>query len=345
MIRCPLTKTATINLIKAGAFDEIDEDFNHNRKMIMAYYILQKCDKKSRLTMQNFNGLITHNLVPKELEMQIRVFNFNKYLKNFKKGTSYIFNEDAQAFFYRFYQDNLDLLTIKEDIVTIEQKDWEKIYKKEMEIAKSWIASNYDELLKKYNSILFKEVWDKYCEGNTSKWEMDSLCFYHGDHELLKVNNNRYGISDFNNIPNEEIESYFLKNGKQIPIYKLRMIIGTVISKDDTRHSLSLLTTTGVVNVKFTNEYYAMFKRQISQIQADGSKKVIEKSWFKRGSLLMIQGFRRDDTFVAKNYSRSEFHQLYKIDKVVGEDITIRHERYTGNNTFEEEELYGESQY
>ena len=48
-----------------------------------------------------------------------------------------------------------------------------------------------------------------------------------------------------------------------------------------------------------------MFKKQISQIQADGSKKVIEKSWFKRGNKLMITGFRRDDTFVAKTYANT----------------------------------------
>lgn len=340
MLRCPLPKVATMNLIKAGAFDEVDEDFDHDRRKIMCYYISKKCDMKSKLTLQNFNGLVTHGLIPKELEMQIRVFNFNKYLKNFKNGLNYILDADAMSFFERFYSDELDLITIENNEILIPQKEWEKIYKNEMEIAKEWLKDNQKDILEEYNSILFKEVWDKYCEGTTSKWEMDSLCFYHRDHELLKVNMNRYGLSDFNTIESEEVDYYFRKNNKQIPIYKLHRIIGTVLSKDDTRHSIMLLTTTGVVNVKFTNEYYAMFKKQVSQIQSDGTKKVIEKSWFKRGSLLMIQGFRREDTFVAKNYSNSDFHQLYKIDKVLDGDITIRHERYTGNNTFEEEEYY-----
>ena len=50
----------------------------------------------------------------------------------------------------------------------------------------------------------------------------------------------------------------FKRNGKQIPLYKLYRIAGTVISKNDARHSISLLTTSGVVNVKFTKEYYAL---------------------------------------------------------------------------------------
>ena len=51
MARCPLTKTAMINLIKAGAFDEVDKDFG-DRRTIMAYYISQVCGAKTKLTLQ-----------------------------------------------------------------------------------------------------------------------------------------------------------------------------------------------------------------------------------------------------------------------------------------------------
>jgi DNA polymerase-3 subunit alpha len=111
-----------------------------------------------------------------------------------------------------------------------------------------------------------------------------------------------------------------------------------VLNKNDARHSVSLLTTTGVVNVKFTGEYYAMFKKQISEIQADGSKKVKEKSWFKRGTKLLITGFRRDNQFVGKTYARTIGHQLYKITDIVGDEIKLQHERYTSSTTTEEDE-------
>lgn len=42
----------------------------------------------------------------------------------------------------------------------------------------------------------------------------------------------------------------------------------------------------------------------------------------------MVQGFRRDDTFVAKTYSNTAGHTLYKITNVKGEDIELTHERY-----------------
>ena len=80
-----------------------------------------------------------------------------------------------------------------------------------------------------------------------------------------------------------------------------------------------------------------MFKRQISQVQPDGTKKVVEKSWFKRGTMLMITGFRRDDQFVGKTYQSSGTHQLYKITQVLGDEMKLQHERYTSEGTIEED--------
>ena len=338
MARCPLTKTAMINLIKAGAFDEVDTVFN-NRKEIMVYYILQNCDAKKKLNLQNFNGLVQHNLIPKELEMQVRVFNFNKYLKAYRKhGQNYLFDDACMKFFENFLNDYLDWLTIENGVAEIAQTKWDKIYQKYMDVAREWLRENQDEILKEYNKVLFKETWDKYASGNESHWEMDSLCFYYGKHELINVDNNKYGIVDFKDLsPVPDVEYYFKRGGKQIPIYKLRRIAGTVLAKDDNRCSVILLTTTGVVPVKFTRDYYAAFKKQISEIQPDGTKKVIEKGWFGRGKMLLVTGFRREDTWVAKTYANTEGHQLYLIEEVKGSEIKIRHDRYTSNNAFEED--------
>jgi DNA polymerase-3 subunit alpha len=80
-----------------------------------------------------------------------------------------------------------------------------------------------------------------------------------------------------------------------------------------------------------------MFKKQISEIQPNGKKKILEKSWFTRGTKLMITGYRRDDQFVAKTYKSTQAHQLYIIDKVEGDRIVIRHERYTSQDAIEED--------
>ena len=75
----------------------------------------------------------------------------------------------------------------------------------------------------------------------------------------------------------------------------------------------------------------------ISQVQSNGSKKVIEKSWFKRGTILMVTGFRRDDQFIGKTYQSSKTHQLYKITDIIEDSIKLQHERATSENAIEED--------
>ena len=332
--RCPLNKTAMISLIKAGAFDNLEKEWAKElniepRILIMVYYLSIVSEPKSKLTLQNFNGLIEKGLIPNELNYEIRTFAFNKYLKKNKKGEYYLLNINSQDLdFYADLYDN-EGLEIVNGIPCIKQKTWDKIYKNIMDAAREWLKENQQKALLEYNTILFKEAWDKYAKGSISAWEMEALCFYYHDHELINVNNQKYGIVNFNDLSTYPVvDKTFKRNGKQIPIYKLYKIAGTVISKNDNRHSISLLTTNGVVNVKFTKEYYALFGRQLSQVQSDGTKKVMEKGWFVRGTKLLITGFRRDDTFVSKNYKSNGGHQLYKILNVNGKNLEITHERY-----------------
>lgn len=338
MIKVPLKKTAMINLIKAGAFDEVDKYFN-NRKEIMVYYINQISEPKKRLTLQNFNGLILHGLIPANMELQIRIYNFTKYLKkNLKYKEYFKLDETSISFLEKYVPEIMDWTTAEDNMILLNQKSWEGFYQSSMDRVREWLQANQIELLMKYNDMLFMETWEKYAGGTQSSWEMDALCFYHGEHELAHIDTRKYNIVDFNKLTSGEVDYFFKRGGHQIPIYKLYRIVGTVISKNDARHSISLLTTTGVVSVKFTGDYYAMFKRQISQVQPDGTKKIVEKSWFKRGTKLMLTGFRRDDQFVTKTYAQTVGHQLYKITDIVGSDIKLQHERMTSSGTIEEDE-------
>lgn len=332
MNRCPLNKTAMVSLIKAGAFDKLEIEWGKEsniepRKLIMAYYLSKNCDAKKKLTLQNFNGLLQHNLIPESLDKQKRTFLFNKYLKAEKKvGKYYIFDNACESFYNEFFDnDNLDIIN---GVTCILQTKWDKIYQGVMDAARDWLKDNQQEVLDNFNKLLFKEAWDKYAQGTISAWEMESLCFYYHEHELENINNKKYGLVNFSSIPSEEIDYMFKRNGKDIPIYKIYRIAGTVISKNDTRSSISLLTTDGVVNVKFSKEYFAMAARQISEKQEDGTKKITEKGWFVRGTKLLVQGYKRDDTFVGKTYAKTIGHQLYKITDI-NEDGTLElvHER------------------
>ena len=341
MNKCPLNKSAMISLIKAGAFDKLDSQYAaaagvETRLWVMAYYLSKVCDAKKRLTLQNFNGLLQHDLIPNELEFQKRVFNFNKYLKASQKvGKYYVFNSPCEEFYNKYF--DIDQLEVINGYTCILQTRWDKMYQDTMAVAREYLQAHQQEMLKEFNTLLFKETWDKYAQGSISAWEMEALCFYYHKHELSHVNALKYGLTDFFDLPTEpEVETMFKRNGKDIPIFKTYKIVGTVINKNDNKNSVSLLTTSGIVTVKFSKEYYAMSGRQISQVQEDGTKKVIEKGWFNRGTKLLVTGFRRDDTFVAKTYARTNSHQLYKILSIADNgDLELTHERAIGTESYE----------
>lgn len=336
MNRCPLNKTVMISLIKAGAFDKIDYSwaskiYKEPRQVIMAYYLLKTGDLKKKLTLQNFNGLMKKGLVPETLLTEQKIFIFNKFLKTYcKKNEYFILNNKNYEFCTTFLgEDEFNIFNIENGVIYILQSQWDKIYKKYMDNARQWLKDNQQVILTEFNTLIFKELWEKYAKGTVSAWEMESLCFYYHKHELADVNTIKYGIVNFEELSTSpKVDYFFKRGGKEIPIYKTYKIMGTVLSKNDSRSSVALLTLTGVVNVKFTKEYYAMFNRQISEIQPDGTKKVVEKGWFTRGTKLLVTGFRRDDMFQAKTYSHTPTHQLYLIEKVEKDNsLVLRHDR------------------
>ena len=332
MNRCPLNKTQMLSLIKSGAFDKIDNDWaleickSNPRYAIMAYYISIISEPKKKLTLQNFNGLLERKLVPDNLIYEQKTFVFNKYLKSKKCGEYYLLSDKDIEFYYNFYE--TEGLEVINGCPCLKQKTWDKIYKRIMDSAREWLKNNQKEMLEQYNNVLFNETWNKYAIGNISAWEMESLCFYYHKHELSNIDKYKYGIVDFSTLSYEpEVDYFFKRAGRNIPIFKLYKIAGTIISKNNTKASITILTTDGVVNVKFTKEYYAKYNRQISEKQADGSKKVLEKGWFSRGTKVMITGYRREDTFVAKTYKATPTHQLYRIVSINNKNITLEHER------------------
>ena len=334
MQKVPLGKLPMISLIKSGAFDEISADWASSLKVeprlaAMIYYINSVSEPKKRLTLQNFSTLAERNLLPEELNFERQVFTFNKSLKANMKWKNFYLLKSVYYDFYREYFD-IDSITIEDGIPRVEQKVWDKQYQIVMDRAREWIKAHEEETLRELNFMLFKALWDKYADGNLSSWEMKSLCFYYHEHELSHVNYKKYGISNFNSLPVEpEVDYYFNRKDIQIPIFKLTRIIGTVIAKNDARASVVLMTPEGLATVKFTKDYYAKYKRQISEVQEDGKKKTMEKGWFGRGNMLMITGFRRGDQFIAKTYKRTASEQIYKITDITDSgDIELVHERY-----------------
>lgn len=326
-----VNKPQMVNLIKSGAFDCFGE-----REDIMYEYIDSISDKKQRLTLQNMAMLIKYDLLPEELSFEVKVYNFNKYIKKCKadKFNAYYLDQIADRFFCEHYDEDLawyEEVSCGRPMKVISQTQWDAIYKKQMDTVRDYLKQNKDKLLAALNKKIFLENWNKYCSGSISKWEMDSIGFYYHEHELAKADETVYKICDFSKLPTDpEIDRIVFINGKEIPMFKLHCLAGTVIDKNKNKNSITLLTKYGVVNVKIYQAQYAKFDKQISEKNPDGTKTVKEKSWFTRGTKLLVTGIRRDDTFQLKKYKNTPGEVVQLITGIDEEDglLSLQAKRY-----------------
>lgn len=308
-----INKPQMVNLIKCGAFDSFDQ-----REQVMHEYINLISDAKKRITLQNMKMLIDFGLIPNKYDFVCRVFNFNKYLKTFKVDDLFLLDNIAMTFFDKnFSIDKLIEDARAESGFGIKQATWKKIYDEVMDRIRPYVKENNQKLLTSVNTRLTEDIWNKYCLGNMSKWEMDSVSCYFHEHELARVDNAYYGFSNFFDLPEEpEIERVFEIKGKRVPIFKIHRIYGTVLDRDKMKKLVTLLTPDGVVTVKIFGEVFNIYDRQISEKGADGKKHVKEKSTFARGNKIVVCGIRDGDSFRAKKYKATPYHLCELIEEV-----------------------------
>lgn len=323
-----LNKPQAVNIIKSGALDCFGD-----RVDIMKEYIGSISDVKKDLNLRNMQMLISYKMIPDELDLERRIFNFNKYIKKSTFGEEYYLTQKAYEFIEEnFTSDMVDFFDDQEEFIgSISKKEWDKMYTRAMDPVRNYIKSNKQELLDELNGYLMEDMWNKYALGSLSKWEMDSVSFYYHEHELAHIRKDIYCISNFFELSEEPEEDYSFttRDGYPVSIHKLARIAGTVLGKDKTKHNLSLLTEEGVVNVKIWNSQFAKFDKQISELQSDGKKKVIEKSWFSRGNKLILTGIRRGNDFIPKTYKKSEWQHPIQLITDINDNglIEVKNER------------------
>ena len=320
-------KPAMVSLIKSGAFDNMMD-----RKIAMAWYIWETCDKKSRLTLQNFSTLLKQNLVPLETDGQkiaYKIYEFNRYLKSVCKiktdAINYHLDNRAIEFLMNIGADNL----IEDNLLNM--KKWDKIYQSQMDVFRDWLRADGAEVLTELNERIFLEDWNKYAgKANLSAWEMETLCFYYHEHELINIDKQKYGLSDLSEIPDVPIiEKTYVKGNHVINIFKLYKIYGTCIAKNKIKSMVSVLTPEGVIDVKLRKEHFALLDKRISERGSDGVKHVAEKSWFDRGNMIIVQGIKSENNFIAKKYAHTSEHQIYKINEIQENgELILQSERY-----------------
>lgn len=361
MISTKLIKNSQmLQLIKAGAFNEFESNREELMEDFTKTFLVNECKS---LGMQQFNRLIEldkkYLFIPENLKLAIRHVNFKSYVLNesfFYKNVIidgrkipkvgyhdrlYKLDDISMPFFLEYYSED-SVEEVSSTYYVISEKKFKKENLKEIEPLKEWLSK--PETLKLYNYYMIKDALEEYASGNISRWEMESLSIYATtEHELQNIDEEKYGIENYFNMPEEpKVYSYYnkkvrIKVGesykteyKEVPKYVITRVAGTVLDKNKDKHFISLLTKYGVVSVKFNKGQFANYNQQISKIQDDGKKKVLEKSWFERGNKLVICGYRQGDIFRAYKYADSVYkHSCMLIKEVKNNgEILASLERY-----------------
>lgn len=329
-----ITNSKFVTLIKAGCFDE----FEHNRIKVMKQYVLYSHTMKTNLTMANLDEAIKIGCnIPKSMLSPIR---FKKYVcskqflygqhPQFRSKKLYWLDNKALKYFNKncvnellenqdyFYQD---------DMILVADTSLDKLFKPVMDSLKMFL--NTQDFIKEFNRQSMRTRYQELIgnDEDVNMWSFSTCSFFSHNHYLANIDYNKYNISSFDELPDEPtftLKSWGKRSYRQ---YELYQIAGVVLDKNDNSHFITILDfNNNVVNVKMDNGLYAKYKAQISE-NINGKKKVLEKSWFQRGTPLIIAGYKMgENDFKVKTYKNSVFNKkitrILSIDNETGEVVT-----------------------
>lgn len=337
-----------VKLIKAGCFNSFDE-----RSKIMEQYLhTYQFTPTEKLGMQQFNNICELNLIPEYLSEVVRLVNFKKYVlsdegfvneyidpnkKTIPKcgyhDRYYVLDNNSQSFFEEYISEEC-VVGVQGEFYLISEKKFKKEIDNKIKPLKDWLQE--PDTIKKYNQANFDKLWNKYASGTQSKWEMDSLSFYYSEHELKNIDTTKYSIESFIDLPEQpEVYSSYTRyiNGEKkfLPKYRIIRLAGTVLDSDRNRHTITLLChDKTVVTCKFNKGQFVHYSKTISETNADtGKKTTIEQPWLKRGTKIMVCGYRQDDMFRIYRYADTVYqHTVYLITSLNTDGtVTVQTER------------------
>ena len=329
-----ITNSKFVTLIKAGCFDE----FEPNRIKVMKQYVLYSHIMKTNLTMANLDEAIKIGCnIPKSMLSPIR---FKKYVcskqflygkhPQFRSKKLYWLDSKALKYFNKncinelvenqdyFYQD---------DMILVVDTSLDKLFKPVMDSLKIFL--NTQNFIKEFNRQSMRTKYQELVgnDEDVNMWSFSTCSFFSHNHYLANIDYNKYNISSFDELPDEPVFTLKTWGKRSYRQYELYQIAGVVLDKNDNSHFITILDfNNNVVNVKMDNGLYAKYKAQISE-NVNGKKKVLEKSWFQRGTPLIIAGYKMgENDFKVKTYKNSVFNKkitrILSIDNETGEVIT-----------------------
>ena len=321
-----LTNSTIIALIQSGAFTAIDD--KDPRKTLAKYISRYIYTPNESLTLANIAKIQAYNILPDDLNTQLHVYNYKAYVTQDDFVDRFIINEGkkvpkcgyhdralvldslSQPYFQEHFSEE-SIIGTKGDRYIISEKKFIKEWEGITQDLRNWIKS--PDALDAFNKAQYEELWKKYGEGTLSRYEITRLSCYLHPHELADINLQPYGVVNYFNLPTQpEAYSGYRKKNKDtgewiwVPKFNITRLAGTVLNADNNHHTVSILTLQGVVNIKFNKGQYAFYNRRMAG----------DNSWFKRGTLILVCGYRQDDNFRAYRYNDTIYN--HTVNKIIG---------------------------
>lgn len=321
--KCIATKQVPVSkgymLIKGGCFDE----FNKDRRELMMQYVMYVTETKDKLTTANIAKLLEYNLIPRDFEYEVTLYNYRKIVfskKNAKDKNYFIVPSELVPYSEKVILDKvLDAFDYDDNAnLCLNKNKFDKWYKQEIVRLTDWLDS--EKAVESFNNYNRGLVWDKYCNGSIEKWSMDALSYYTDKHELDYIPLDRYfDIKNFNELSKEPVITEEKTWGKTTyKIYSLSTISGTVVHKDKAHSLITLNTQYGIVDVKMDKGRFAYYDRTVED----------DPSWLAKGTKVVVVGYRRGENFILKTYKNSIYkHSIIKIDDCHNGEINFKLER------------------
>ena len=308
----PISKL--IVLIKSGAFHNLNKSHREAAIELVNSHIKIR-EKLTTVQLPKIIGEV-YKYHP-EFRDLINMYNFRDSIKGRNKKPM---NEKIEKYFLKHFANDVEYNFNDKGILEIDIKSFEKMYNKEIKPLKEWLKSK--EACEIFLKNEKRQFWIDNFSGKSEEWEMETIMFYSDKHEVEYIPFlNDLKIVDFHNMKQEEVRStYTTKNGVTRNIFNTENIIGTVVDKNKTKSLIYLLTQYGVVTVRIPKYKFGIFNAKAVDIKEDGTKEVIDDSWFNRGTLLLCSGYKRGEEFI-----------LYKPNKNAKELFKVEHE---GNNYY-----------
>ena len=340
-------KAQMVGLIKAGCFDKL---YDEPRTRILRRYLNKLAEElhplKTSLNKTHMMKSIDLGLKLDKYQTEIRIYKFKKYIdKNCKDKTSKVLRyvipeseDQCMRFFNTFLSAKMNISRDEygylADGIFIREAPFKRLVDNCLADLMAYL--NSPEGLETYHRLEveneLKALEEKYATGTIATWEMETMCFYHENHELANMNEIPYNIRDFEQLPEYPVPHKVInKKGEERDAYDLCTVAGTVISNNNTKHTVTILTKYGVVTLKIYAQAYTDFNQKISVMNPNKPKEkiVLDESWFKRGKLIIAYGFRRENMFnVRTDYSEKMPRSIGLIETVNPDgSVTIRYKR------------------